>query len=107
MSHCFVYNSVYGCELFSLNTPRCVEWYLDFSSCSIAIDLSGGLSFIFARALTSFFNVLGDVEEVLYLKSSMGLMWTPSILYDLFGSRYLMWVPFANEIELICSCSMV
>ena len=26
----------------SLNTPRCVAWYLDFSSCSIANDLSGG-----------------------------------------------------------------
>jgi hypothetical protein len=40
-------------------------------------------------------------------KSNMGLMWTPSILYDLFGGRYLMWVPSANVIELICSCSMV
>ena len=39
---------------FSLSTPRCVAWYLDFSSCSIAIDLSGGLSFRFARALASF-----------------------------------------------------
>jgi hypothetical protein len=29
----------------SLKTPRCVAWYLDFSSCSIANDLSGGLIF--------------------------------------------------------------
>ena len=38
----------------SLNTPRCVAWYLDFSSCSVAIDLRGGLSLRFARALASF-----------------------------------------------------
>ena len=38
----------------SLNTPRCVAWNLDFSSCSISIDLSEGPSFLFARALTSF-----------------------------------------------------
>ena len=37
----------------------------------------------------------------------MGLMWTPIILYDLFGGRYLMWVPSVNEIKWICSCSMV
>ena len=30
----------------SLNTPRCVAWYLDFSSCSIANDLSVGLVFV-------------------------------------------------------------
>ena len=33
----------------SLNTPRCVAWYLDFSSCSIASDLRGWLCFRFAR----------------------------------------------------------
>ena len=49
---------------FSLNTPRCVAWYLDFSSCSMANDLRGGLSFRLARALASFFDVLSDVEEV-------------------------------------------
>jgi hypothetical protein len=26
-------------------------------------------------------------------KSSIGLMWTPSILYDLVGGRYLIWEP--------------
>jgi hypothetical protein len=36
----------------------------------------------------------------------MGFMWTPSILYDLFGGRYLMWEPSENVIELICSCRM-
>jgi hypothetical protein len=29
----------------SLQIPRCVAWYLDFSICSIANDLSGGLVF--------------------------------------------------------------
>ncbi len=37
----------------------------------------------------------------------MGLMWTPSILYDLFGDRYLIWVPSANVMELIFSCNMI
>jgi hypothetical protein len=41
-----------------------VAWYLDFRSCSIANDLSEGLSFRFARALASFSPVLGNVEEV-------------------------------------------
>ncbi len=40
------------------------------------------------------------------LKSSMGFMWIPSILYDLLGGRYLMWVPSVNMMELICSCRM-
>ena len=38
----------------SLQTPRCVAWYLDFSGCSIANYLRGGLSLHFARALASF-----------------------------------------------------
>jgi hypothetical protein len=41
-----------------------VAWYLDFRSCSKANALSGGLRCRFARALASFFNILGDVEEV-------------------------------------------
>ena len=72
----------------SLNTPRCVAWYLDFSSCSIANDLSGGLIFYFARALASFLTSLVMWRKC-SLKSNMGLMWTPSILYDLLGGRYL------------------
>jgi len=90
----------------SLSTPRCVAWYLDFSSCSIAIDLSEGLSFCFARALASLFTSLVMWRKC-SRKSNLGLIWTPSILYHLFGGRYFMWVPFANVIELICSCSMV
>ena len=46
------------------------------------------------------------MEEV-FSKSNIGLTWTPSILYDLFGGKYFMWVPFANVIELICSWSVV
>ncbi len=93
-------------SFLSLNTPRCVAWYLDFSSCSIAKDLSGGLSFLFARVLANFLTSLVMWRKC-SLKSSMGLMWTPSILNDLFVGRYLMWVPSANVTELICSCSVV
>ena len=35
------------------------------------------------------------------LKSSMGLICTPSILYDLFGGRYFIFVPSSNLIVLI------
>ena len=35
------------------------------------------------------------------LKSNMGLICTPSILYDLFGGRYLIFVPSSNFIVLI------
>ena len=34
------------------------------------------------------------------LKSSMGLICTPNVLYDLFGGRYLMFVPSSNLIVL-------
>ena len=83
-----------------------MAWYLDFCSCSIANDLSGGLSFLFARALASYLTSLVMWRKC-SLKSSIGLMWTPSILYDLLGGRYLMCVPSVNVIEFICSCSMV
>ena len=38
----------------SSHIPRCVPWYLDFSNCSISMDLRGGLSLRFARALANF-----------------------------------------------------
>ena len=66
----------------------------------------GGLSFLLARTLASFFTSLVMWRKC-SLKSSIGLTWTPSILYYLFGGRYFMWVPSANVIELICSCSVV
>jgi len=88
----------------SLNTPRCVACYLDFNSCSIANDFRGGLSSRFARALASFLTSLMMWRKC-FLKSSMGLMWNPSILYDLFGERYFMWGPSTNV--MICSCSVV
>ena len=37
------------------------------------------------------------------LKSSIGLMCTPNIVYDLFGGRYVMWEPSRKDILLICS----
>ena len=83
-----------------------MAWYLDFNSCPIGIGLSEGLSFRFARALASFLTSLVMWRKC-SRKSNIGLMWTPSILYDLFGGRYFMWVPSANVIELICSCRMV
>ena len=46
-----------------------------FSSCSIAKDLSGGLSFLLARALASFFTSLVMWRKC-SLKTSMGLTWT-------------------------------
>ena len=33
----------------SLNTPRCVAWYSDFNSCSIAVDLEAAPDIIYAR----------------------------------------------------------
>ena len=90
----------------SLDTPKCVAWDLDFGSWSIAIDLRGGLRLRFARILASFFTSL-VLWRKCSRKFSMGLMWTPSILYDLFGGRYLIWVPFVNVVEFICSCIMV
>jgi len=93
-----------GC--LSLNTPRCVTWYFDFSDCSMACDLRKGLRLRFARAFASFLTSLVICRKC-SRKSSVGSMWTPIILYDLFGGRYLMCVPSANVVELICSCSMV
>ena len=65
-----------------------------------------GLVFFFARVLASFLTSLVMWRNC-SLKFNMGLMWTPSILYDVFGGRYFMRVPSANVIELICSCSVV
>ncbi len=87
----------------SLNTPRCVAWYLDFNSCSIAVDLREGLLLRFAMVFASSLTSLVICRKC-SRKSSMGFMWTPSILYDLFGGRHLMWEPSNNVIEFICSC---
>ena len=40
------------------------------------------------------------------LKFRIVLMWTPSILYDLFGGRYLILVPSKNFMEVIWACNM-
>jgi len=82
-------------------TLWCVAGYLIFRNCSTAIDLRGRFSLRFTRALANFLTSL-VVWRKCYRKSSMGLMWTPSILYYLFGGRYLMWVQSTNVIELAC-----
>ena len=97
-------STVVSCLL--LNTPRCVAWYSDFSNCSMAIALRGGLSLRFDWALANLLTSL-VMWRMCSRKSSMGLMLTSSIFYDLIGCRYLIWVPFANVLEWICSCSMV
>ena len=72
-----------------LNTPRCVARYLDFSSCSAEYVLRDELSLRFAMAFAIFLTCLVMWRKCSQ-KSSMGFMWTPSILYDLLGGRYLM-----------------
>ena len=49
---------------WSVKTPRCVAWYLDLRSCSIAIVLRVGLRLRLARVLGRFFYVFSDVEEM-------------------------------------------
>jgi len=63
----------------SFNTQRCVAWYLNFISCSIAIYLRGGLRLRCARVLASFLTSLA-IWRKCSRKSSMGLMSTPIIL---------------------------
>ena len=48
----------------SLNTPRCVAWYLDFRGCSTTRGLRDGLILRLARAFASFFYIFSDVGEV-------------------------------------------
>ncbi len=49
----------------SLNTSRCVAWYLDLRSCSIAIVLRLRLRLRFSQGSSKFLAVFSDVEEVL------------------------------------------
>ena len=72
----------------------------------MANDLSGGLSFRFARVSASFLESLVMWRKC-SLKSNIGLMGNPSIFNDMFDWRYLMCVPSAHVMELICSCSVV
>ena len=70
----------------SVKMPRWVAWYFDFSSCSITSFLRLGYSSLFARALASF-RMSIVMRLRLSQKSNMGLMCTPSILYDLLGGK--------------------
>ncbi len=68
----------------SVKTPRCVARYLDLRSCSITRVLYGGLRFRLASVLAMSLASLVMCARC-SLKSRTVLMWTPSILYDLFG----------------------
>ena len=57
----------------SLNTPRRVAWYFDFSYCSITSVLRGGLSLYFERAFARFLTSL-IMWRKCSRKSSIGLM---------------------------------
>jgi hypothetical protein len=80
----------------SLNTPRSVAWHLDLSSCSTPSVFRDELNLRLARAFASFFIALAMWMKGSQ-KSSIGLMWTPSIWHDLLGGRYLMWVSSAIQ----------
>ena len=86
----------------SLSTPRCVAWYLYLKSCFTARVLYGGLRFLFVMALASLRTSLVMLVKC-SVKSRIGLMCTTSILYDLFGERYVMCDPSKKEIVLISS----
>ncbi len=59
----------------------------------------------FARALAMSLTSLVMCARC-SLKSNTVLMWTPSILYDLFGGRYLIRDPSRNVMEWIWACNI-
>ena len=85
-----------------MSTPRWVAWYLDFKFCSTTRVLYGGLSFLFVRALANLRTFLVMCMKC-SLKSSIGSMYTPNILYCLFGGKYVMRDPSRKDIVLIYS----
>jgi len=91
----------------SVNIPKWVAWYFYFSSWSItSCFLMGGDRHRLVRTLAIF---LTSVVMCLRwsLKSNMGLICTPNILYDLLGGRYLMFAPSSNLIVLLWLVSML
>ncbi len=68
----------------SVNFPRWLAWYLELSSWSITIFARLGNRRLFVRTLAS---IRTSTVMCLRLsrKSSMGLIYVPSIVYDLFG----------------------
>ena len=82
------------------NIPKCVAWYLDFSSWSITscFLLGDRRRLVYTLAICLIFVVMFLRCS---MKSNMGLICTLGILYDLFGDGYLMVVPFSNLIVLI------
>ncbi len=84
----------------SVKMPRWVAWYLDLSSWSITSSFRLGDSNLRVRILARFL-MFAVICLRWSLKSSMGLMCTPRILYDLFGGRYWMGVSSSDLIVLI------
>ena len=84
----------------SVKITRWVAWYLDLSNWSMTSCFLLGDSRLLVSIRASF---LTSVVMCLKwsLKSSMGLICTPSILYDLFGGRFLIFVPSSNLIVFI------
>ena len=73
----------------SLKTPRWVARYFDFRSCSTTKVLYVGLSFLLENEAVGFLTSL-VMYACCFVKSTIVLMFTPSILYDLLGGRYLL-----------------
>ena len=67
--------------------------------------LYGGLRLRLARVLAMSLTSLVMCVRC-SLKSRIVLMWTPSILYDLFGGRYLIRVPSRNLMDVIWACNV-
>ena len=74
-------------SFLSMKIPMWVAWYLGLSSWPITVFFRLGDSSLRVRTLASFL-----MSIVMCLRrsreSSMGLMCTPNILYDVFGGRY-------------------
>ena len=89
---------VFSCE--SVKIPRWVAWYLDLSSWSMTNCFLLGDSRHLVSTRASFLTSVVICFRW-SVKSNMGLICTLSILYDLLGGRYLIFVPSSNLIVLI------
>ena len=84
----------------SVKIPRWVAWYLDLSSWSMTRCFRLGDCLLLVSTRASFLTSVVMCCRW-SLKSSIGLIWTPSILYDLFWGRYLIFVQSSNLIVLV------
>jgi len=77
----------------SVSIRRWMAWYLDLIKCqSNTSCFLLGDSRLLANTLSSCPTSVA-IHLRWSLKSNMGFIWTPSILYELFGGRYSMLVP--------------